>query len=329
MKVIVMQQLLPELGLSTTPTTSQKRPSLEHLRRLSNQIGGLAIQVHVVRSVDSLRRARELGGLEITLPATASWHACPRVSQKISSLADYFAVISSTVSGEDMFWFRGHSEVSHTLVPSSLRMSKIGDRLKAYELMAEFKRVAVHKLERPPVAGSPAEDMEWAQIAQHYGLPTRLLDWTESATTALYFACEKTLSEDGIVFLINPAALNRWSFRDEKLGILDPRAHRQIINKYLTAKPTEFKRAQQPVAVNPVWNTERLIVQRGKFTLHGRKFGLNKNVPTLLGIPILKEAKQQLRSELQRIGVDEMTLYPELEHSCNHLKRLCGLASDK
>jgi hypothetical protein len=81
-----------------------------------------------------------------------------------------------------------------------LRLSKAADRVKAYELMAEFKRVAVHKLERPPVAGSPAEDMEWAQIAQYHGLPTRLLDWTESATTALYFVCEKNMREDGIVF---------------------------------------------------------------------------------------------------------------------------------
>jgi hypothetical protein len=252
---------------------------------------------------------------------------CPQVSQKINSLADYFAVISSTVSGEDVFWFRGHSDVSYSLIPSGLRLSKVSDRVKAYELMAEFKRVAVHKLERPPVAGSPAEDMEWAQIAQHHGLPTRLLDWTESATTALYFACEKKLDSDGIVFLMNPVSLNIWSFRDDKLGILDPRTHKELINRYLFAKPTESKRATPPLAVNPVWNTERLIVQRGKFTLHGRKFSLNLNVPTLLGIPILKEAKPQLRSDLQRIGVDEMTLYPELEHSCNHLKRLSGLAA--
>lgn len=252
---------------------------------------------------------------------------CPLVLQKIGSLADYFAVISSTVSGDDVFWFRGHSEVSFSLIPSGLRFAKVNDRIKAYELMAEFKRVAVHKLERPPLAGSPAEDMEWAQIAQHHGLPTRLLDWTESATTALYFTCDKKPEEDGIVFLINPVSLNRWSYRDEKLGILDPRTHNEIIKRYLAAKPTESKRARAPLAVNPVWNTERLIVQRGKFTLHGRKFSLNEGVPTLIGIPILKEVKKQLRSELQRIGVDEMTLYPELEHSCNHLKRLSGFAA--
>lgn len=48
-------------------------------------------------------------------------------------------------------------------------------------------------------------------------------------------------------------------------------------------------------------------------------------VPSLVGVPILSEHKNKLRKELQRIGVDEMTLFPELEHSCAHLKRRCGL----
>jgi hypothetical protein len=253
---------------------------------------------------------------------------CPTVSQKITSLADFFAVISSTVGGDEIFWFRGHSEVSHTLTPSALRYRKDADLVRAKELITEFQRVAVHKLDRPPVAGSPAEEFEWAQIAQHHGLPTRLLDWTESATTALYFACEKKFANDGMVFLMNPVALNRWSFRNDMFGVLDPRTHREIIHKYLASKPKEAKRARDPVAVDPVWNTERLIVQRGKFTLHGRKFSLDTGVPTLVGIPILKEAKLKLRLELQRIGVDEMTLYPELEHACNHLKRHCGLTGD-
>ena len=78
--------------------------------------------------------------------------------------------------------------------------------------------------------------------------------------------------------------------------------------------------------MNPVWNSERLIIQKGVFTVHGKRFSLDKGrVPSLVGIPVLKDLKPRLRSELQRIGVDEMTLFPELEHSCSHLKRRCGL----
>ena len=124
---------------------------------------------------------------------------CPKLRQKITSLADYFAVISSTVSGNKRFWFRGHDDPEFHLTPSALRYSKTSDRKAALELMSEFKRVAEIKLDRPP---DPENELMWAQIAQHYGLPTRLLDWTESATTALYFACLKA-SYDGIVYVLN------------------------------------------------------------------------------------------------------------------------------
>jgi hypothetical protein len=99
---------------------------------------------------------------------------------------------------------------------------------------------------------------------------------------------------------------------------------------YLRTGARRTPRGRNPVAINPVWNSERLILQRGVFTLHGKKFDLDSGgVSSLAAIPILKEFKQKLRAELQRIGVDEMTLFPELEHSCVHLKRKAGLENCK
>jgi len=246
---------------------------------------------------------------------------CPKLRQKITSLADYFSVISSVVSTDDPFWFRGHSEVHWSLTPSALRYPLMADRTKALELMTEFKRIAETKLSRPP---TPDDELKWAQIAQHYGLPTRLLDWTESATAALYFACLRPAS-DGMVFVLNPIDLNRMSY-PLKPRILDSQRDHALILKYLTAGPRASRSRNYPLAMNPVWNSERLIIQKGVFTVHGKRFSLDKGrVPSLVGIPVLKESKPRLRSELQRIGVDEMTLFPELEHSCSHLKRRCGL----
>jgi hypothetical protein len=246
---------------------------------------------------------------------------CPKLRQKITSLADYFSVISSTVSTDDPFWFRGHSEAQWSLTPSALRYRLMADRTKALELMTEFKRIAEAKLSRPP---SPDDELKWAQIAQHYGLPTRLLDWTESATAALYFACLRPAS-DGMVFVLNPVDLNRMSY-PLKPRILDSQRDRTLILRYLTTGPRASSSRNYPLAMNPVWNSERLIIQKGVFTIHGTRFSLDKGrVPSLVGVPVLRDVKPRLRSELQRIGVDEMTLFPEIEHSCSHLKRRCGL----
>jgi hypothetical protein len=249
---------------------------------------------------------------------------CSKLREKITSLADFLAVISNAISTDDPFWFRGHEDVTFSLTPSALRYSTVSDRAKALALMADFKRVAELKRTRPPASDS---ELEWALIAQHYGLPTRLLDWTESATTALYFAALKD-GLDGFVFILNPADLNRWSY-PKKPRVLDPRADAQIIQAYLKLGPRTSPTGRRPVSLNPIWNSERLIIQRGVFTLHGnRVFSLDADdVPSLTAIPILKESKKRLRAELQRIGVDEMTLFPELEHACVHLKRRAGLES--
>jgi hypothetical protein len=250
---------------------------------------------------------------------------CSRLRQKIVSLADFLAVLSDAIRTEDRFWFRGHEDVTFNLTPSALRFSAFSNRVKALGLMADFKRVADLKLPRPPALD---KELEWAQLAQHYGLPTRLLDWTESATTALYFACLRD-EQDGFVYMLNPIDLNRLSYPD-KPRVLDPQQDSQTILAYLRTGARRTLGGRNPIAINPVWNSERLIMQKGVFTLHGKRFDLDGGaVPSLTAIPILRESKPRLRSELQRIGVDEMALFPELEHACVHLKRREGLENQK
>jgi FRG domain len=246
---------------------------------------------------------------------------CPILNTRVDSLSEFVAAISSAIKTGDTFWFRGHAQANWELTPTALRYPSVDDRAKALQLLAEFKRIAEIKLTRPP---NPSEELKWAQLAQHYGLPTRLLDWTESATVALYFACLNQ-KEDGLVLLLNPIDLNRLSY--PKLPrILDPQADDEIIGSYLCLSARSRKTGRFPLAINPVWNSERLMLQKGVFTLHGTRLSITgKDISSLVALPILHEHKQGLRSELQRIGVDELTIFPELEHSCQHLTRRAGL----
>ena len=262
--------------------------------------------------------------VQLSRPERARIKICPvkcrKSSWKIQSLADYFSIISSTIAAREPFWFRGHARAKWSLAPSGLRYSGEEKRDAALKLILEFKRIAEIKLTRPPPADN---ELKWTQIAQHYGLPTRLLDWTESATVALFFACEE-LQQDGLVFLLNPIDLNRLTY-PRKPRILDAHSDMSIIEQYLQLGATRQRRGQNAIAINPVWNSERLMLQRGVFTLHGTKSELDRDqAPSLVALPILRESKLKLRNELGRVGVDEMSVFPELEHSCRHIKRKAG-----
>ena len=240
---------------------------------------------------------------------------CPIVSQKIEHLADYLSVLNTTLVSNIIYWFRGHTSAVWALTPSALRYKKEADRIKALGLIHEFKRVAELKLPKPPAQDST---FLWVQIAQHYGLPTRLLDWTESATIALYFAVKEP-EDDGMVFIIAPGTLNKLSKLPQE-RVFDGNSDRAIIDSFMKYSGRPKLQGKKPIAVNPVWNSERLMHQKGVFTIHGPRFDLHGSyVTSLVGLPILREAKPQLRRELERIGVDEMSIFPELEHACRDI----------
>jgi FRG domain len=243
---------------------------------------------------------------------------CRHFDVRIRNLSDYVSIMST--SGR--LWYRGHADLMWRLRPSALRYETEDRRNTALTLIAEFQRVGEIKLPRPP---SFDEALKWVQLAQHYGLPTRLLDWTESPTVALFYACQNERC-DGVVFMMNPVDLNRASF-PTRPRILDAHADAKIIARYLSLTGnTDATPKRKSVAINPVWNSERIMAQKGMFTLHGTSFDLdNQQAPSLVAVPILKEAKPMLQQDLERIGVDEMSLFPELEHACSFLKRRAGL----
>ena len=248
---------------------------------------------------------------------------CPIVPKKVTRMGEYFDMLNNLVQKGGTYWYRGQGSITWTLTPSALRFRTLNERTKALGLLADFKRYGEVRVPNPPAS---TEELKWVQLAQHHGLPTRLLDWTKSGAMALYFACCDSFDKDGAVFVLDPIRLNK-KVKARKTRVFDANADAQLINGYFKLGGKRIASGKRSIAINPVWNCERIMRQNGVFTLHGsRDFSLTSNqVSRLKCLRISRKQKKSLLAELELCGVNEMAIFPELEHLCSYLKKTAGI----
>ncbi len=207
----------------------------------------------------------------------------------MSTLADYTNIVEELGAG----WLcRGQACSEWELLPSVLRTAlgredPVGRQAIEVEMLERFKRES-----RPYVANPPGErdDWRWLALAQHFGMPTRLLDWSENPLTALFFAVENPNGnrESAVWFSERPQPVQEEfpPFHIDRIGLYDP-----------------------PHIAG------RIAAQRGCFTAHPlhymeAMFEWPGQV-RMVSIPAAKRV--QLRRSLQALGIDRSTLFPELE----------------
>jgi hypothetical protein len=165
-------------------------------------------------------------------------------------------------------WFRGQANIDWPLVPKLYRTKEWEDRER--EIARDFRLFGRSHLQHVP-----DNDLEWLFVMQHYGAPTRLLDWTESYLAALFFAVEDTSSAaDAGVWVLNP-----WKLNSQVLHLQSvPVATDPAFESYQLGDPSDITRkveAIMPAAIRPGRSTPRILAQRGAFTIHGsREAGL-------------------------------------------------------
>ena len=133
------------------------------------------------------------------------FESTPKVSEFVA--ADIATLTMSMVSASRRFgntrpWWRGQRNASWALSPTLYRL---GFDNKEVDLNARFRLMAKARRRQVPDSSDP---MGWLFLMQHYRLPTRLLDWSQSPLVALYFAVEKPDDGDAALWSLSPTELN-------------------------------------------------------------------------------------------------------------------------
>lgn len=247
-------------------------------------------------------------------------------SELIENLSDFqrhIDFIQSEWFGET--WFRGLPKSKYELRPSIYRTSVWHyNSDEAKYLTDSF----IHRAKGYLSYSSQISKWEWYYIMQHYGLPTRLLDWTKGYFIALFFAVRNLQAiSTPCVWIINPFDLNLKSQENPVIFFTDSATRELEDNKIVDLYLEEgTKLPKFPLAIEPPYINERMSSQRSCFTVHGAlKDGfvnLHRNTKQfqLVQLRIKNEAAEKIKNELTNAGISEATLFSDLEGIARELK---------
>jgi len=211
---------------------------------------------------------------------------------EINHLSDLFHIFEKRSSGW-ILYFRG--QVCDWSLRPSLARESVTEQERAKEFEC-FDRLAVIL---PKV-----NDWERATIAQHYGVPTRLLDWSENPLVGLYFALNDNNcdNKDGVI----------WVFEDKTVVNKDVASLYDSESPYQLTYPRPYRAWQDLQLEIP-----RTKAQRGSLTSQPdlskdfNKQDFDQNTQSLKKFIVPKQSKTELRKQLEILGVTEDRLFPD------------------
>lgn len=254
--------------------------------------------------------------------------------KNLSCLVEKILEIQQEIPDGHRLWFRGIGNHKHKLLPKIMRNGKASE-----DVFEREKRLVTRFRQRSMAywpEGYPQDDWEHLFAMQHYGLSTRLLDWSENLFIATFFAVSYTPHTDAeaekitpILWCMDPIRWNRSMPGLSEYG--------DIIQVLTTAddeteayRPeTSKRRSRSPVAMYGAHNSGRIIAQRGTFTVWGAETKemevfAESAEKTLLWKIKLTGDREGLYRDLQSLGFSETMIFPDLPSLAQELERVEG-----
>lgn len=284
---------------------------------------------------------------------------------KIDNVSQFIDKIVELTPNQDdntefRLWFRGESntEFKTPLIPNAyrilsetLRYTKnkrfFSKNIKAIEanIDSEYYRKSFRYLKDIKVKNNFVNRYF---LMQHYGIQTRLLDWSENALIALYFAVSSNDDNDGRIWILKPFELNniaiqkiletKKQFRKipylienyKKKKLINKNGEfriREISRRYLLmdfSKDESSGKSYFPLAIHAPYLENRIQFQSGCFTIFGNEINgllqINDYYNILNSLIINKNSKKIILRELAILGINENTIYPDLDGLGKNLK---------
>lgn len=241
--------------------------------------------------------------------------------------------IRSGLEGAPFLWYRGLSCSSLTLLPKIMRAGKTIDEVFERErrLLTRFRQRSMAYWP----AGYQQNDWEHLFTMQHYGMPTRLLDWSENLFVAAYFALWESPKHDHdgacvpVIWCIDPVRWNRampgLSEYGDSIRVLTT-----VDEEIEGYRPeTNRRRSRSPVAIFGSNNSNRIVAQRGTFIVWGAEvkspeaFANDQEGELLWRLRLVADQGSLFR-DLETLGFGETMVFPELNALATELARTEG-----
>ncbi|HDX9671336.1 TPA: FRG domain-containing protein [Bacillus cereus] len=233
----------------------------------------------------------------------------PENCTHIESVSAYIDFISGFENLN--FVSRGQKDCSYTLLPSLHRLHK--DSFKSHS--SKYESLFKQKVAFYDSTIEKKDEEELRAYAQHFGLPTNYLDFTEAHLISLLFAVEEFqyIDNHSIVYFVDALSYNREVIKDDIKLVDFSDSDLKATKERTYSDKSYFIRVGN--------SNERIHFQKGCFLKVEPNFSLKPMLNKFTKIAIIdKGSKQKILAELFNLGITFENIYPDKDNMVKTIK---------